>query len=245
MNNIKSKIFILFASILTGVLIINSIDLSKVTSRTTSLNSMEYKNAVEERNQLYREIESIKSENIELRYKINSYKEYDSEKNKKIVEDMKNQLRDYGNLTGLFSVKGEGLVIKIQDGDIDKILDTKIEILRKIFHEDDLSLVLNELRYAGAEAVSINDHRVLPSTGVTCFGAVIGFEDESITPAPFYIYVIGDTEEMKTYLLSENSYLQKLILRDLKIEIEEKEEIILPATSQILDAKYMERNDIQ
>ena len=121
MNNIKSKIFILFASILTGVLIINSIDLSKVTSRTTSLNSMEYKNAIEERNQLYREIESIKSENIELRYKINSYKEYDSEKNKKIVEDMKNQLRDYGNLTGLFSVKGEGLVIKIQDGDIDKI----------------------------------------------------------------------------------------------------------------------------
>ena len=86
---------------------------------------------------------------------------------------------------------------------------------------------------------------MLPSTGVTCFGAVIGFEDESITPAPFYIYVIGNTEEMKTYLLSENSYLQKLILRDLKIEIEEKEEIILPATSQILDVKYMERNDIQ
>ena len=45
---------------------------------------------------------------------------------------MKEQLIDYGALSGITSIKGPGLVIKMQDGDRDRILDTEIEVLRKI-----------------------------------------------------------------------------------------------------------------
>lgn len=240
MKNIKSKIFILLASIITGFFISNNISIDK-TKTNLNLNALEYKNAVEERNKLYNEIENIKNDNVDLRYSINKYEGNNPETNKKIIEDMRNQLIDYGALSGIREVTGSGVVLKIQDGDIDKVLDTNDDIRRKIFHEDDMALVLNEIRKTSAEAIAINDHRVLPNTGVSCYVAFIGFEDQTMESAPFYIYIIGDPEEIKASLLSENSHIQKLILREIKVEIEIREEITIGKTEQITETKYMER----
>lgn len=239
MKNIKSTFFILSASVVTGLLIIIGINANN-TKINVSLNAVEYKNAVEERSKLYKEIEKIKNENIDYRYKISKYEGNDPEKSKKLVEDMKNQLIDYGALGGITSVKGPGLVIKILDGDINYNLESYYEIWRKIFHDSDAAMVLNELKNAGAEAIAINDHRILPNTGVICYSAAIAFEDQSNVSSPFYIYAIGNPEEMKASLLAENSFIQKLLLRKLKIEISEKDEIVISATKQNTDVKYME-----
>lgn len=243
MKNNKGIIFILLASIFTGFLIINSIDLNRVSKSITSLNAVDYKKAVEERNQLYRDIDSIKSENVDYGYKISIYNGNDPEKSKKLVEDMKNQLVDYGALSGITTIKGPGLIIKMQDADADKLLDTSRETYRKMIHDADMALVLNEIRKAGAQSIAINDHRVLPNTTVMCSWLFIGFEDETSVSAPFYIYAIGNPEEMKAVLLSENNIIQKLLLRKIKIEIEEKDEIIIPSTMQNTAANYMERYD--
>lgn len=241
MKNIKSRFFILGASIITGFLLINSVDLKEASKKIISLNSIDYKKAIEERNQLYKDIENIRSQNIDYRYQINKYDSDDPEKSKKLIEDMKGQLIDYGGLSGINEVKGQGLIIKLQDADIDKKVDTEFEISRKLLHEDDMALVLNDIRSAGAEAISINNHRVLTNTNVSCYWAYIGFEDESSVFAPFYISVIGNKEEMKAILLSENSILTKLKSRGIKIEIEEKDEIIIPKTQQNIEPIYMER----
>ena len=237
----KGKIFILLASVFTGFLIVNSIDLGEVTKSITSLNAVDYKKAVEERNQLYKDIDNLKSQNIDYRYQISKYDDNDPEKSEKLIEDMKAQLIDYGALSGISSIKGPGLVIKIEDGNINKLLDTEIQIYRKMLHENDMALVLNDIRNAGAQAIAIDDHRILPNTGVSCYWAFIGFEDESTTSNPFYIYVIGNPEEMKAALLAENGVIQGLLLREIKVEIEEKDEIILPKTRQNTEAMYMER----
>lgn len=241
MNFNKAKGFILLASIFTGFLIINSVDLSEVTKSISSLNAIDYKKAVEERNQLYKEIDNLKSENIDYRYQISKYSDNDPEKNKKLIEDMKKQLVDYGALSGISTIKGPGIIIKLQDGDINKLLDPQYEVLRKMLHEDDMAHVLNELRSAGAQAISMNNHRILPNTSVSCNWAFIGFEDESSIFAPFYVYVIGNPQELKAALLAEGSIIQELLLRKIKVEIEEKDEIIIPATKQNTEVKYMER----
>lgn len=240
MKNITGKIFILVASITTGFFISNNINIDK-TKTNLSLNAVEYKNAVEERNNLYKELENIRSDNIDLKHSINKYEGNDPEKNKKLVEDMRNLLINYGSLSGIKDVTGSGVVLKIQDGDMDTLLDTNLDIARKLFHDNDIALILNEIRNTSAEAIAINGHRILPTTGVICRWAFIGFEDDSDVWAPLYIYIIGDPEEIKASLLSENGYIQKLILRGIKIEIEIKEEIIISKTDQITEAKYMQR----
>jgi len=244
MKNIKNKIFILAASLITGFLISNNININK--SRTNlSLNAVEYKDAIEERNKLYNEIENIRNDNIDLRYNINKYKDNDQNGNEKLLEDMRKQLIDYGALSGIRDVTGRGVVLRIQDGGIDKLLDTNIDISRKIFHEDDMALILNEIRNTSAEAISINDHRVLPTTGVSCHWAFIGFEDDTEKWGPFYIYIIGDPEEIKASLLSENGHIQKLILREIKVNLEIKEEITINKTNQITNVNYMERTELK
>lgn len=236
------KIIIFVSGIITGFFIISNVGLNKKVVNL-SLNSYEYKNAVEERNNLYSEIENMENSNINMKYKIRSYKGTDKTKTEKLIQDMKNQLKEYGNISGINSVKGAGIVIKVKDGDINSELDTPFEKWRKIFHEDDIAMVLNEIRKTSSEAILINEHRVLPNTGVSCYWALIGFEDQTSEVAPYYIYVIGDTEEMYSSVLAEDSYLQKLILRGIKVEVEKRDELIIPQTKQNTEVQFMQRYD--
>ena len=85
MKKLKGKIFILIASVFTGFLIINTIDMNNTSENIVSLNAVDYKKAVEERNKLYKEIEDIQNQNIEYEDKINEYKGTDPEKKKKLI----------------------------------------------------------------------------------------------------------------------------------------------------------------
>ncbi|ATD55221.1 DUF881 domain-containing protein [Clostridium chauvoei] len=241
MKRATGKILIFFGSILLGFFIINGISLKNMP-RMVQLNAIEYKKAIDERNQLYKEVEGLREENYKNKEKMNSYN-HDDKRQEKVFEDMKNQVKDYGMITGLSDVKGPGVVLKITDGDINLKQDTQFETWRKILHDSDMALVLNEARKAGGEAIAVNNHRVIPLTGVVCNWAFIGFDDDSMEYAPFYIYIIGDPEQLKTALLSEDSHIQKLILRELKVEIEIKDEITIPGTIQNLESKYMERHE--
>lgn len=240
MKDKTGKALAFLASSAIGFLIVNNINLDKLQT-SFQLNAVEYQKAIEERNKLYKEIEFTKEENDMLREKINTYDENDDEKKEKLIEDMKNQVKDYGTIIGQSEVKGPGLIVKVNDGDINRKEDTPFETWRKIFHDNDMAFLLNDIRNAGAEAIAVNNHRVLPYTGVECGWAFILFEDQSTEAAPFYIYMIGDPEQMKSYLLAEGSYLQNLILRKLKVEIEVKEEIVIPSTLQNTDVKFMQR----
>ncbi|NLL31548.1 MAG: DUF881 domain-containing protein [Clostridiales bacterium] len=235
----KGKLFVFIGGIITGFFIMSNFGKTAKTS-SNFLSSREYQNAIEERNKLYNEIESIRDENIDLRFKISKYEGNSPEKTMKLIEDMKEQLAEYGRLSGINPVTGSGVVLKIQDGDYNKILDTQAEIWRKIFHEQDMALVLNQIRNTSAEAIAINDRRILPNTGVKCSWAFIGFEDDSREAPPFYIYIIGNPEEIMASLSSEDGYIKKLILRGIKVEVEKRDEIVIPATSQNVMAKYME-----
>lgn len=104
-------------------------------------------------------------------------------------------------------------------------------------------MVINELRYIGAEAIALNSYRILSNTGVTCNWAFIGFEDESMEMAPFYFYAIGDPEQLETAIKAEGSYINELMIRKLKIEVNTMENIIISPTNKIYDSVYMKRND--
>ena len=176
--------------------------------------------------------------------KINSYT-HDDKKQEKLAEDMLSQVTDYGMITGLSPVKGPGIVIKIEDGDINRREETSYETLSKIFHDNDAAMVLNEIRTAGAEAVALNNHRIISTTSIDCNWAFLGFDDDTTEYSPFYYYVIGNPEQLKLKLTKEGSYINKLMVRKLKVDIEVKEEIIIPSSTQSFDTNFMKENKIK
>ena len=156
---------------------------------------------------------------------------------------MKSQISDYEMFIGLNKVEGPGIVLTIKDGKTNPLEESTDEIDNKLLHYYDMELILNELRLAGAEAISVNNHRVVPWTGVVCSWAFMGFDDGGMEYAPFNIYVIGDPEKLKAALLEDGSHVKELIFRKLYVNIEKKDKITMPPTTASANIKYMERDE--
>ena len=105
--------------------------------------------------------------------------------------------------------------------------------------------MLNELRSIGAEAIAINGYRILNDTGVQCAWAFIEFNDNNQTreAQPFYFYALGDPDELEAALLADGSYLNRLIIRGLEIEVEKRDDLYFSPTNRVLDFQYMQRED--
>lgn len=240
MKNNKNFFFVFIATIILGALI--SINFNFEGIQSYSLNATEYQNAVEERATLYKDIGNLKEDSIEKKDRIENYKN-NYTKNDKILEDMKAQITDYEMYIGLTRIEGPGIVLKIDDGKTNAREENTDEINNKLLHDNDMGLILNELRMAGAEAISVNSHRIVPWSGVTCNWAFILFNDNEMEYAPFNIYVIGDPEKLEAALLEDGSHVKQLIFRKLSVSVEKIDKIVMPPTTSNANVKFMEREE--
>lgn len=240
-----SKFFILLASILIGFLIVVNVGKNSING-FFNMNSIEYKDAIEERNKLYYDITALSEDNYELIKRIALLDVDDDDGNsEKVVEHMKEQLDIYSLLSGVDATKGSGIILTINDGDYNINTDSQDEVNRETLHSADAALILNELRTAGAEAIAINNYRVLNTTGLVCAWAFIRFEENGndMEGAPFKFYAIGDPDQLEAALLAEGSHINELLIRKLKITIDKYDEMELPKAVKSISPKFMERAD--
>lgn len=90
-------------------------------------------------------------------------------------------------------MSGNGIVILLSDA---RPKDNKIDDVKQfIVHDTDILQIINVLRNAGAEAISINGQRITNKTAVTCIGVVIKINDEKVS-SPFEIRAIGNQDNL-------------------------------------------------
>lgn len=204
-----------------------------------TLSAKEYQNAYNKRNKLYTEISKLKERNKDIDDKIKKYSLGDT-KEDKLYNDIKSEFDLNSKIAGFTEVKGEGLKIIMKDGGEvfeGEVIDDNIKMLRTI-HDDDMIHVVNELKLAGSEAISINNQRILYDTGIICGGQFLIINGVKI-PAPFYINVIGDPEMMETHILRDDSYIKKLMNREIQVEIKKSKEVPIPASITEINPNYL------
>lgn len=81
-------------------------------------------------------------------------------------------------MIGLTDVTGPGVILTIADSDIDSSL--VLDASDFLIHDLDLLKVVNELKNAGAEAISINNQRIILTTPIICGGNTININGERI-----------------------------------------------------------------
>ncbi len=134
-----------------------------------------WKSKYEDANEKLQETITKKNEYIE---KINS--------NEEATELLESELKNANILLGKTNVKGEGVIVTLENNDITQIV------------ADDLVTLVNELKDAGAEAISINDQRITNMTDIVDISdRYILVNSQNIT-APYVVKAIGN----KTYLQS-------------------------------------------
>ncbi|WP_126426016.1 DUF881 domain-containing protein [Brevibacillus marinus] len=134
------------------------------------------------------------------------------------------ELEEARMLAGVIPVEGSGVVVTMQDH---PNASQSGDVMKNIVHEQDVTLVVNELRAAGAEAISINGQRLVSSSAIRCVGPTIIVNGVK-SATPFVITAIGDPGTLSQALHLPGGVMDRL--KDfVQISVEQKELVQVPA----------------
>lgn len=131
--------------------------------------------------------------------------------------DIDKEIKENEILMGITDVKGEGIIINILDGN-------------DLIHQEDLIILIDELKNAGSQSISINEQRITNSTYLYCDGSVILIDGEKIGN-PFTIKAIGNSEVIYGALNRNKGYISTLKKDGIEINIEKKQNIEIAKTN--------------
>ena len=180
-------------------------------------------------------IKDIEKIDKELEEEIQKATENNSE-----LSDAQEQIKVGNKILGLSEVKGPGVTITVKDSDE---VDTSNlwDSSKYLVHDKDILDIVNELKNAGAEAISINNERIVPTTFIICGGNVININEEKIG-SPFVIKAIGLPETLAN-LNRPGGTLEKLKESKIKVELQKNNDITIPKYTGVFNFKYAKSSD--
>lgn len=203
--------------------IVNETDITSIeTMRESELRAelANWKSKYDEVEKKYEEVNSKISE-----YKTNS------QTNNENGELLKSELEQVNMALGKTDVQGEGIVITLRDTDNKEI--------RKV-NADDLISIVNSLRLAGAEAISINDERVINMTDiVTISDSFIKINGQRIL-APYIIKAIGNQSYLESALVGNGGYVDLLKKDEQDVSLEKENKVKINKYNGEITYKYMD-----
>ncbi|MDR1391696.1 MAG: DUF881 domain-containing protein [Clostridiales bacterium] len=131
---------------------------------------------------------SLQKQNEELKEEIENYKEKNSS-GSNFINILKNELEKIEMDAGIVDISGPGVIVTLSEK---KEAFSPVENGNLfVVHDTNLLDTLNELCAAGAEALSLNDERIISTSEIRCVGPTVCINNTRYT-SPFEIKAIGD-----------------------------------------------------
>ena len=148
--------------------------------------------------------------------------------------------RDHGQerlqlLAGTTDVEGAGIEIVLDDSNIPKKANENPNLY--IIHDEDLLRVLNELRAAGAEAISINDQRIVAMSEVRCAGPTVSVNNVRSAP-PYVIKAIGAPKTLTSALRLRGGVVETFEFWGIQVKIKSEDKVHIPALKAPRNFEY-------
>lgn len=227
MKGNKEKILI---SIIIGIICVIFVFVMTVQMRTvkeTDITSIEKMREEE----LKEQIEIWKTKYEETQSKIeddnNKIKEYKDkeENNQEASELLKTELSQMKTVLGKTDVEGEGVIINLSDGNGQ-------------INSEDLIKLVNELKLAGAEAISINDERIINLTDIVDVNSYVIINGKR-TESPFKIKAIGDQQYLNSGLMAKGGFADTEKNEEKNITITLEKNVVINKYDKDLSIKYI------
>ena len=169
-----------------------------------------------------------KYDDLKQQYEENNkiVKEYqnNSATNSTLISSMKLQIDNLSAIAGVTDLKGEGIVIVLNDGSKSTDADLRADSL---VHDSDLLTVVNELKAAGAEAISINGQRIISTSAIRCVGPVIQVNYQKVA-APFEVKAIGNAQYLESAMTIKNGVVDLLKEYGVNVVVSRQNEVHIP-----------------
>ena len=135
---------------------------------------------------------------------------------------------------GLTDVEGPGVTVILEDSASANLTGDEADYL---IHDSDLLSVINELRSAGAEAISLNGERILATSEVRCTGAVVTVNGRRYA-APYIIFAIGDPDTLYSALTMRSGVADVLSQWGITVKVTASDLLLIPKYNGSVDYQY-------
>jgi len=152
------------------------------------------------------------------------------------VSEIKEALEHAIIEAGVSEVKGPGVEVTLNDSNV--ALKPGQNPNLYVLHDEDILLVLNELRAAGAEALSINGQRLLATTEVRCTGPTILLNKNKRLAPPYVITAIGNPDTLESSLKMKGGVAETLQFWGIQVAVKKLPEVTVPAYSGGIRYEY-------
>lgn len=145
---------------------------------------------------------------------------------------LESELKETNILLGNTNVKGEGIIITLSDSYNDKV------------YSSDISELINELKYAGAEAISVNGIRITSMTDITEATNNLTLINGQRIVSPYIVKAIGNQTYLYSTLSSKNGFIDFYTNQyGINIEMEKQKNIIIEKSNQDNNFKYLKKGE--
>jgi len=198
---------------------------NKKQPNTAKISDPQFARENELRNELIQQQKENRALQKDLFSKQNkvSAMEKDLSKEEKSFSHLAEDAEKYRMYLGKVKVRGEGVIVTLQDGEY----DPKIENVNNyLVHDYQVFKVINELYIAGASAIAINGQRIKHNSYIVCNGPVITVDGIQF-PAPFKISAIGDPNVLESALTITGGIKDQLVNDNILFSMEKKDNIMM------------------
>ena len=136
------------------------------------------------------------------------------------------QIKNNNEVIGLTDITGQGVIITIKTKQIDNQV------------KEDLDAIINEIKNSGAEAISINDERIIFNSSIVCVENNIEING-TVIQSPFEIKAIGDSKLIYNDLMRPGGYIELINDRTQKIEVVKVNRITIKKFNGNISTEYM------
>ncbi len=240
MKQIKDKFFIGIMSIILGIVI-------SVQFRIVQTNFLEGVIPSQRAIELESELKKISEEKKNLMEELNNYEkkikeiqESASQENE-LIKNLNKELEKYKIISGFKTVTGPGVQIVIDDPPSELGFENDGSII--MYRYDLLLSVINVLNSAGAEAISINDQRIISNTAIRYASNSVKINNMSTAP-PFVIKAIGNPETLESALNFRFGIVWEMRENyNLHVNIKKMDELVIERYNEVIKFTHAQSKD--
>lgn len=151
-----------------------------------------------------------------------------------ILKNLQDQVERYKALSGYTELVGQGIVFTIDNPPVDF---NSLYPLSIVDEYQQLLAVVNELNAAGAEAVAINDQRIIAMSEIRAAGNYLSVNTQQYKP-PFTIKAIGNKSVLEAALLQRFGIVPALQERGYQVDVKAHDAVLIPKFNAIINWQY-------
>lgn len=237
--SLKDKVIIAVVCLVLGVVlsvqfrIVQGNTLTLLPNQKSSELSTELKKVQDEKENLLREL-------ARLEQKLGDFQNSASKENV-MIKNLNEEVDRYRIIGGFRDVKGPGVVVTVDNPPKDANFNAEVNI---VYEYELLLSLINELNAAGAEAISINDQRMISTSEIRSAGNAININAVPQQP-PYIIKAIGNKDTLDGALNQVFGIVS--ILRDHRylVSVRRQEDISILKYKDVVKLKYAQPVEVQ